>query len=107
LRNLGDKMKQKDLPQRWQDRLHNYLLEIGSKYKELSAEAFQHNLKIEFADRSKAFFYSSFYWIDEESREIAVFTEHCGYHIFPLIGSKLETIDRNGNIIKTEDFIRE
>lgn len=80
------------------------MIEIGSKYKELSADAFQHDLKIEFGDRSNAFFNYAFYWIDEESKEIAVFTEHCGYHIFFLIDTKLITLDKNGNVIKTEDF---
>ena len=97
-------MKQKDLPQRWQDKLQNYLVEIGSKYKELSAGAFQHDLKITFEDRSYAFFFYAFYWIDEELKEVAVFTEHCGYHIFYLPEILLESIDRQGNIIKTDDY---
>lgn len=97
-------MKQKDLLQRWQDKLQNHLIKIGSKYKELSADAFQHDLSIEFTDRSNAFFYSAFYWIDEEAKEVTVFTEHCGYHIFPLIDTKLEVIDKRGDIIKTDDY---
>ncbi len=97
-------MKQKDLPQRWLEKLQNYLKEIGSKYNELSADAFRHNLKIEFGDRSYALFHYAFYWIDEEAKEIAVFTEHCGYHIFPLIDTKLELTDSQGNIIKTDNY---
>lgn len=97
-------MRQKDLPQRWQDSLRNYLKESGSKYDSPGADAFHHNLRITFADKSHAFFYYAFYLIDENSNEIAVFTEHCGYHIFFLIDTKLETIDRHGNILKTEDF---
>lgn len=97
-------MKQKDLPERWQNRLKNYLIEIGSKYKELSAEAFTHNLRITFEDRSYAFFNGAFYWIDEEWKEVCVFTEHCGYHVFYLPEILLETLDWKGNIIKTEDY---
>lgn len=97
-------MKQRDLPRRWQDRLQNYLKESGSKYNSLGAEAFRHNLRITFADNSYAFFRYAFYLLDENSNEIAVFTEHCGYHIFFLIDTKLETIDHDGNILKTEDF---
>lgn len=97
-------MKQEDLPQRWQSRLQNHLLEIGSKYKKLSADAFQKDLKITFTDNSHVFFYYAFYWVDEVSKEFAVFTEHCGYHIFPLINSIIETVDKDGNIIKIEDF---
>ena len=97
-------MRQKDLPQRWQDKLQNHLKEIGSKFSELSADAFQNDLKVTFADGSRAFFLYSFYWIDKELKKIAVFTEHCGYHIFPLIDTKLETLGKDGNIIKIEYF---
>jgi hypothetical protein len=97
-------MKQKDLPERWQNKLQNHLMEIGSKYKELFADSFQYNLNIELPDRSNAFFYYAFYWVDETEKEIAVFTEHSGYHIFPLIDTKLITVDNEGKIIKTEDF---
>lgn len=97
-------MRQKDLPQRWQDNLQNYLKESGSKYNSLGADAFHHNLRITFADKSHAFFYYAFCLIDKSSKEIAVFTEHCGYHVFFLIDTKVETIDNDGNILKTEDF---
>lgn len=98
-------MKQKDLPQRWQDKIAEYLKETGSKFNEFGADAFQHNLKIEFVDGSKASFNYAFYWVDTENKEVAVFTEHCGYHIFNLLAVKLETIDKkDGKIIKTEDF---
>lgn len=99
-------MKQKDLPQRWQDRIKDYLQKQGSKYKELSAYDFSlnQNIKITFDDGSNAFFKDSFYWIDNESREFAVFTEHCGHHIFNLGEILLETIDCEGNNTKTEDY---
>ncbi len=62
-------------------------------------------MKIEFSDGSKSYFNYAFYWIDTENKEVAVFTEHCGYHIFPLLAVKLKTIDKkDGKIIKTEDF---
>ena len=100
-------MKQKDLPERWQLRLQNHLQEISSKYKELSFAAFENDLRITFGDQSNAFFYYAFYWIDEETKEIAVFTEHCGYHLFFLVDTKIETLNRKGKVIKTEDFISE
>lgn len=100
-------MKQADLPQRWQVKLQNYLKETGSEYQRLSASGFRHDLRIGFADKSNAFFYYAFYLIDRDLMEIAVFTEHCGYHIFPLFGTIFETLDRSGNIIKTEDFTTE
>ncbi len=104
-------MKHEDLPQRWKDKIDNYLSEkgfdyYGKKYKRLSVYDFSDNLnlKISFHDGSKAFFNDAFYWIYEEHKEVAVFTEHCGYHIFNLPEILLETVDWNGNIIKTDDF---
>jgi len=99
-------MKHKDLPQRWKNKIEEYLKEQGSKYKELSAYDFSHNLnlKITLDDGSNAFFKYSFYWIDNEAKEVAVFTEHCGYHIFNLGEILLETVDWEGNILKTDDY---
>lgn len=99
-------MKHKDLPQRWKDKIEEYLLKQGSKYKQLSAYDFSadSNLKITFDDGSYAFFKDSFYWVDEKEKEFAVFTEHYGYHIFNLGEILIETFDWGKNIIKTDDF---
>ncbi|MGI8669547.1 MAG: hypothetical protein ACR2J3_06800 [Aridibacter sp.] len=98
-------MKQSDLPQRWQETIKNYLLEIGPKYKSFGVSDFNYDLKIDFDDGSNAFFHYAFYMVNKEWREIAVFTKHNGYHIFPLLAVKVETIDKkNKEIIKTEDF---
>jgi hypothetical protein len=48
---------------------------------------------MEFPDGSSAFFHYAFYLKDETLGEVAVFTEHCGYHIFPLYDTRLELID--------------
>ena len=37
---------------------------------------------IRFSDGSYALFEYAFYAVDEEKNELAVCTEHCGYHIF-------------------------
>ena len=99
-------MRHRDLPQRWKDRIHDYLSEKGSKYMEFSAYDFSDNLnlKISFDDGSNAFFKDAFYWTDEEAKEVAVFTEHCGYHICNLPEILLETVDFEGNVIKTADY---
>ncbi len=99
-------MKHKDLPQRWKDKIEEYLIKQGSKYKQLSAYDFSAdlNLKITFHDGSYAFFYSSFYWVDAQEKEFAVFTEHCGYHIFNLGEILIETLNWNEEIIKTDDY---
>ncbi len=97
-------MKQIDLPQRWQENLRSYLADIGSKYNNLSASDFHHNLRIDFADGSNAYFLDALYIIDEDFKEFAVFTEHCGYHIFNLPEIKLELLDWQGNIVITENY---
>jgi len=56
-------------------------------------EEFHHHLKLTFQDGSFAFFYYAFYLEDEPLKEVAVFTEHCGYHIFPLSGTRLEQLE--------------
>jgi hypothetical protein len=99
-------MKHKDLPQKWKDRIEIYVKENGSKYKQLSAYDFSlnQNIKITFDDGSYAFFKYAFYWTDDEAKEVAVFTEHCGYHIFYLPELLLETVDSAGKVNKVEDY---
>jgi hypothetical protein len=90
----GMLLNHKDLPERWAGRLKAYLLEeLGVKRENLSAEDFHHSLKINFEDGSYAFFGYAFYLLDQELNEVAVFTEHCGYHIFPLLGTSLELFE--------------
>jgi hypothetical protein len=87
-------MNYTDLPERWSSKLKTYLREeLGVNRDRLSAEEFPYHLKINFEDGSFAFFQYAFYLPDEESDEVAVFTEHCGYHIFPLSGTSLELFE--------------
>jgi len=98
-------MKQKDLPLRWHTRIAQFLNATGSKFKEFAADPFQFDLEIEFSDGSKAYFNYAFYLIDTEMEELAVFTEHCGYHIFPLLSLRFKIIARrNREVIRTKDF---
>ena len=87
-------MTHKDLPERWAVKLKAYLREeLGVNRDSLSAEEFHHSLKINFEDGSYAFFGFAFYLLDRKLNEIAVFTEHCGYHIFPLLGTEVEQLE--------------
>jgi hypothetical protein len=96
-------MKHDDLPERWATNLQKYLgEELGVKRGRLSAEEFHHSLKITFEDGSFAFFHYSFYLLDEQLKEVAVFTEHCGYHIFPLFGTHLELFESKGTDAGTD-----
>ena len=38
-------------------------------------------------------FRHAFYLLDRDLNEIAVFTEHCGYHFFPLYDTEIELLD--------------
>jgi predicted glycosyl hydrolase (DUF1957 family) len=102
-------MKHKDLPQLWKDKIETYLQKKGSKHKQLSAYDFSNNqnVRVTFDDSSYVFFKDSFYWIDEDNEEVAVFTEHCGYHIFNLPELVIETTDWEGNNMKVDSFITE
>ncbi len=52
----------------------------------LRAEDFKsrRSVRLAFPDGSTALFRYAFLAADEERRELAVFTEHCGHHVFPL-----------------------
>lgn len=78
---------QLNLPQRWL----NY---IDKKYQgELSLEHFSNKkVLLEFEDGSRAIFNYAFYEINDDWKEICVFTEHCGYHCFSTNGLKYNLI---------------
>jgi hypothetical protein len=89
-------MKHYDLPEPWAKKLKAHLRdEFGADRDHLSATDFSinQNLKINFEDGSSAFFRYAFYLLDRELDEVAVFTEHCGYHIFPLLGTQFELLE--------------
>ena len=86
-------MTHDDLPERWANRLQTYLTNLGVTWGKLSAEEFQHHLKLTFEDGSFIFFHDAFYLRDEALKEMAVFTEHCGYHIFPSPGTEVEQLE--------------
>jgi len=82
---------QKYLPPHWNDRIkERSLADSDGKFEELSAGAFRGNIRLIFEDESYAFFTGAFHIEDEVREEIAVFTEHCGYHIFPAWGLRVE-----------------
>ena len=86
-------MNHDDLPERWASKLQSHLAKLAVNRDRLSAEEFHHHLKLGFEDGSFVFFHYAFYLRDETLKEIAVFTEHCGYHIFPLVGTEVEQLE--------------
>ena len=93
------------LPAHWQEKVGEYLARPGAEYNQISAADFVHDLRITFEDGSNVFFNYAFYLTDTEAQEIAVFTEHCGYHIYPFCISSMETLDGNGHVLRTEAFL--
>lgn len=74
-------MKYDDLPKRWKDRLAHHLVEIRPDgWQHLNSTDFSENYRIDFPDGSAVELLNAFSL--EMDSEIAVFTEHCGYHLF-------------------------
>lgn len=80
-------MRHTDLPERWKHKVREYLIAKGNtKSEKLSATDFSSaaSVIIRFEDGSHVEFKYAFVIKAPEFREVAVFTEHCGYHLFPL-----------------------
>ncbi|TGE09606.1 hypothetical protein [Hymenobacter fodinae] len=89
-------MRQADLPERWKTKLRDYLTAIGGNYETLSAPDFPADnvVRILFEDDSKIEFYYAFVIEAPEYKEVAVFTEHCGHHLFQLSDGITLTIEK-------------
>ncbi len=91
-----EQMRSIDLPERWKQKLQEYLIAKGSTRPEkLGASEFpsETTVKIRFEDYSQVEFRNSFIIEAPEFREVAVFTEHCGYHLFPLYNGLLLIVE--------------
>jgi hypothetical protein len=79
-------MRYANLPEHWKLKLQEYLITKGStEPNKLSAPDFpmEATVRIRFEDDSQVEFKHAFVIEAPELREVAVFTEHCGYHLFP------------------------
>ena len=87
-------MKPQDLPPRWQNKLKEYLDTKNSIYDNLGAGDFPSNkaIKLVFPDGSTAQFNYAMLLEAPELKEIALFTEHCGYHIFSDYGLEITEV---------------
>lgn len=87
-------MNLNQLPQKWRDRIIEHIRIGGDSENEtLGATDFGNTcVRLTFPDGSEAFFNYAFYLTDPLTNELAVFTEHCGYHLFPLWETKIETL---------------
>lgn len=75
-----------EIPDRWQDRVRQHLRNTAGEDRDhLLAIDFApgRSVRLGFPDGSYALFRYAFFLRDEALNEVAVFTEHCGYHFFP------------------------
>ena len=86
-------MNLEQLPQHWKD----WIAEKKSGGC-LSAYDFNTSVSVLFEDGSHVFFDNAFLVPDRNRNELVVFTEHCGYHIFPLKGSKWALLKQAGEV---------
>jgi hypothetical protein len=80
----------------WKARLRKYLRDRnGEDRDQLGATDFPSDqiVCIRFADGSHSMFRYAFAIRDEAAGEVAVFTEHCGYHVFPLGDADVEILN--------------
>lgn len=73
------------IPDHWEEWIKDFVhAKSDGERSHLNAYDFTGSVRISFPDGSFAFFDYAFCVIDEDRHELAVFTEHCGYHVFPL-----------------------
>lgn len=92
-------MRHVDLPERWKTKVREYLRAKGeTKYDTLGSSDFPADsvVRINFEDGSTAEFKYAFVMKAPEWREVAVFTEHCGYHLFTLYDELDLVVQRSG-----------
>ena len=89
-------MNRADLPERWRERMIQWIREFADDTRSvLDASDFpcSHRIQIKFNDGSEAVFRYAILIEEPRFQELAVFTEHCGYHIFPLGGTHVARIE--------------
>lgn len=89
-------MKHEDLPDRWKRKIIAHLRANGKEDRtRLNAYDFPlgQSLRLTFEDDSFAAFQYAFVITAPELKEIGVFTEHCGYHIFNLEGITINILN--------------
>ena len=92
----SQRMKNSDLPARWNDRIERWVrTRTDDKRNKLGASDFPAAkvADLQFPDGSTAQFRFAVVIEAPEIGEVGVFTEHCGYHIFPLVDTTLRMQD--------------
>jgi hypothetical protein len=85
-----------EIPARWLDAVRRHIRATrGEERDHLLVYDFAdgRSVRLAFPDGSHAFFRDAFHLRDEAGREVAVFTEHCGYHFFPAYELEIEVLE--------------
>jgi hypothetical protein len=85
-------MKMSDLPTRWKERVERWVqAQTGGTRSRLSAGDFPTGkvVHVQSSDGSAAQFRHALVIEAPELGEVGLFTEHCGYHIFPFADTKV------------------
>jgi hypothetical protein len=83
------------IPDEWKPRLRAYLRTTrGEDRDRLSAHDFRsdQSVHLQFDDGSIALFRYAFALLDEAGKRCIVFTEHCGYHVFPVEAGNVQIL---------------
>jgi hypothetical protein len=89
----------REIPPRWLDAVRQHIRAgTGEERDHLLAFDFPpgQSIRLAFPDGSYAYFRDAFHLRDREGREVAVFTEHCGYHFFPASDLEIEILKSVG-----------
>ena len=89
-------MNYADLPSRWKPKVVHWIRTYADGQRErFGAGDFpcSHSISMTFDDGSTASFKYAILIEAPELNEVGVFTEHCGYHIFPLGGTHVARIE--------------
>jgi hypothetical protein len=85
------------IPQGFEQLVRDHVLQASGDDREyLSAYEFPNgqSVAVWFPDGSYCYFEHAFFIKDGVRQLVAVFTEHCGYHVFPLQELRIATLTR-------------
>jgi hypothetical protein len=88
-------MSRHEIPARWMDAVRRHVRDTrGEERGHLLVYDFTGtSVRLGFEDGSYAFFRDAFCLRDEALREVAVFTEHCGYYFLGSEGLEVEVLE--------------
>ncbi len=99
-------MSHKDIIENWAEDLSKKLGRPAADIKEKGLSAYDFSpsshVEVTFLDKSFCKFKFAFCVINEEKRLVAVFTEHCGYHVYSTYGAIVREISEE--IFIDEDY---